>query len=136
VARDIRTPRWPWCPRVVPGSPASAHARPRAPRRDRAGGAVEPAFGHVPDGTRSHTRAVSHSPKPPPWTSAGTRYIDDALAERPIVPARGGAHLAPAPDPLRARAGSIRRGGSGSRRRSGGATRSAGSRSRREVDPP
>jgi len=105
-----RWPPWPLPRRAAPGSRAAALARPRAPRRDRDGAAGERAFDHGRDGTRSHTPAVSPVPKPPPWTSAGTRYIDDASAERPIVPAaldpppgRAGSTSCPRPDPARAR---------------------------------
>jgi hypothetical protein len=69
VARDIRTLRslvWLLHRRVEHGFRAAALAHPRAPRQGRDGAAVERAFDHAHDGTRSHTPAVSPSPKRPP----------------------------------------------------------------------
>ena len=111
VARDIRRP-----PLADRGLRAAVRARPRAPRRDRHGVAHAPASDRARHDTPDRTHTASRSPRPPPRTSYGTRYIDGACAGECAVgkcSSRVGHDPAAAPDLI---------------------TRRGGSRSRREVD--
>jgi hypothetical protein len=95
---------------------AAARARLRVPHRDHRGGAHAPASDCARHDTPDRTRTGSRSPRPPPRTSHGTRYIDGACAGECAVgqcSSRVGHDPAAAPDLI---------------------TRRGGSRSRREVD--
>ena len=101
VARDIRSP-----PLADRGLHAAARARPHAPRRDRRDVARAPASDHARHDTHDRTRTVSRSPRPPPRTSYGTRYIDGACPESaPSASARPRWVTIPPPHPTRSRGG-------------------------------
>ena len=82
VARDIRT----WS-LVVRGLRAADRARRLARPPGLADVARAPASEHAADGTPRRTRTGSRSPRPPPRTSDGTRYIYGACPDhgRPRV---------------------------------------------------
>jgi hypothetical protein len=108
VARDIRT----WS-LVARGLRAADRARPLARPPGLADVARAPASDHAADDTPHRTRTGSRSPRPPPRTSDGTRYIYRACPDhvRPRVSPDRVDH-----DPAAATARITRQGGSRSRR--------------------